>query len=245
MTAASGKVRYLDPLDSAVLEIVKGMGAALPADFRRTGRKWVRSSGVLSQEVGLRRLMSSYGTSVAELRIVVSDGTVRSMSGCDWIGHYWYHERPERWSGPEEWRIRADSDSSEISRIISEVRVALGLVVEYLDEQYTEDGYLQSLAARGNDLPVFDACIAFGRGDELRRMLVDPGFRPVSTADTREFDLVLAQSVLDAYTLLGDVPDDEWLDFCSKVVRLFRGRPPKQLRSMWEAVRGEVELRSS
>ncbi len=189
--------------------------------------------------------MSSYDADFAALRIFVSDGTEHWMSGCDWDGHYWYRDRRPRGTQPQEWRVRADSSSSEIASVVSEVRAALSLVVEYLDEQYTEDGYVQSLVGRGNDLALLGACIAFGRRDDLGRMLADPSLRTVPTAARRDVDLMRAQLVLDAYRLLDDDPTEEWLEFLTQVVRLFRGRPPKQLRSMWEAVRVEVERRHS
>jgi hypothetical protein len=219
-----------DGVNAALVSIVKGMGAALPDDFKRQGRKWVRESDGMRQEVGLRRLMLSYGLNAAIFRLSFIHGIKsRVMSGTDWTT-----------PGRRDWDVGANPDPGELERLIAEVREALPPLVDYLNQRFTPDGYCASIAEVGPPIVLLNAYVGLGRVDEVRTLAASEDIRP-NDHQHREGMLFDAEVVIDAYAMLGEDPPGDWQDLAKLAVKSFRGRPPKHVRARWEHVRNPVE----
>jgi hypothetical protein len=216
-------------VNAALLSISKGMGAALPDDFKRQGRKWIRESNGLRQEVGLRRLRRSYGTGGAAFRLFVVQGIKsRGVAGGDW------------YTGHHHWNVDGDADGATVDRLIDDVREELGHVVAYLDPLFSPDGYCASIAELGKPMLLLNAYVGLGRVGDVRTLTASPDFHP-NEHQRRDGMLWDAAVVLDAYTLLGADPPTEWHQLAAQAVKLFRGRPPKRVRPRWEKVRAAVD----
>lgn len=90
----------------------------------------------------------------------------------------------------------------------------------------------------GRHFDVFRLYIAFGRTKEIESCLESPDFRP--HRDSRDLNLEWADAVLEGFEVLGKTPSDFWLGFSQSAVKAYRGRPPKDCRSMWEAARARL-----
>jgi hypothetical protein len=205
--------------------VAKGMGVALPSDFKRRGRKWTRVVNGLRQDVHLRRLMLSYDTDAAIFRLSVEHGIDgRQLEGGDWFSS------PHR-----DWSIREGTDADELARITAEVCDDVGSVVEFLDSVSTEAGFCAWIVREGRPCDALRAYTFFGRTDEVRALIQSSELRP--HMESRSLDIEYADAVVGGYALLGEGPSDYWRAFAVKAVKAFRGRPPKEDRVMWERVR--------
>jgi hypothetical protein len=205
--------------------IAKGMGVALPSDFKRRGRKWTRVVNGLRQDVHLRRLMLSYDMDAAIFRLSVEHGIDgRELEGGDWFS------APHR-----DWSIREGTAADELARIAAEVCEDVGPIVEFLDSVSTEAGFCAWIARERRPCDVLRAYTFFGRTDDVRALIQSPGLRP--HVQSRSLDIEYADAVVAGYALLGERPSDHWHAFAVKAVKAFRGRPPKEDRAMWERVR--------
>ncbi len=209
--------------------IVKGMATALPAGFRRSGRKWIRTlPGGLRQEVHLYRLMFSYGLLGAIFRLNLCYG----IDGQELqVRDYW---APLATGGSRrDWKIDGSTTDARLSEIIEEVRADLVGAVRFLEDVSTPDLFCDWLDRYGRPVDLLAAYTAFDRSSDAMALL-DSG--RLVRLDHRELALELADVVTAAYDALGVRPSAEWREFCERSVRAFRGRPPKKYRAMWQIV---------
>jgi hypothetical protein len=204
--------------------IAKGMGVAMPTDFKRRGRKWTRVVNGLRQDVHLRRLMLSYDTGSAIFRLSVEHGIDgRELEGGDWFSPH------------GDWSIVEGTDEDDLARITAEVREDVGPIVEFLDSVSTTAGFCAWIERNRRPCDLLAAYAFFGRTDDVRALLQSPELRP--HMQHRSLDIEYADAVAAGYALLGETPSDHWHAFAAKAVKAFRGRPPKEDRARWERVR--------
>jgi hypothetical protein len=213
-------------------EIAKRMGVALPSDFKRRGRKWTRVVNGLRQDVRLRRLLLSYEMDAAFFRLSVEHGIVgHELEGGDWFLPH------------GDWSIGEGTDADELARIAAEICDDVGPIVEFLDSVSTPAGFCEWIAQHRRPCDALRAYAYFGRTDDVRALIESPELRP--HVQSRSLDIDYADAVAAGYTLLGEKPSDHWHTFAVKAVKAFRGRPPKDDRAMWEAVRNWLAQRET
>jgi hypothetical protein len=229
------------PLDSAAVfdanqcfnAISKDLGAALPPEFKRRGRKWSRVVNGIRQEIVLRRIKPWFGYEAdsAMMRL----GTEHGLDGQElWPSDYFSELSP--------WRLDVTSDPDRLAEIARQVRDDLNEVLAFLDSVSSQEGLIQWTAKIRREIDVFRLYVAFGRAGDVEWCLESPEFRP--HRDSRDLNLLWADCVLEGYELLDKTPSDFWLSFAQSAVKSYRGRPPKDCRSMWEAARSRLSTTS-
>ncbi|MFN0026455.1 MAG: hypothetical protein ACKV2O_04600 [Acidimicrobiales bacterium] len=219
-------------MSSLVNEFARRVGEVLPPEFRRRGRKWSRSDGVLRQEVHTYRLMWSYGTSPC-FRLELTVG-LAAHRHCD-----------IPIMGPTDWWIRSDRDAElQLTAAVDEAHAYLRAGgISWLEEHGTREGFAASFAhVRYPRCPLLVA-LALDNLDGIRTLLTQ--LAPIEIKSTWDRDLVLAEAILDGFARIEEQPAGMGLHTVNQMVRAYRGRPPKKERVLYEAVKARLEAISA
>jgi hypothetical protein len=201
--------------------------------FRRKGRRWARTNDGILYGVGVYRTRFSIGT-CATLRLLPfarpEKGSVELETSLLSEWHLYETAEAVHELGPD-------------SQLHSAIRQACAVIeveaMPWLQTRSSQEGFIAAVSTQAVSRQL-DASLAFGRLSEVSAFLA-LGPPPSRDAVVREFDLADIDVALRGYQALGVPPSADWLEFATRTVRAFRGRPRKSVRPLYLSVRQMID----